>query len=151
MHCQLGKWWSRTAETWGSCSPGLKPIMHWCSVSQSVSPSVRLSAGPSVSRWLHRGKKSWPPPAGSPFDGPLSTSPCTAALPSGAFSHPLFFDYFLLCWGRYHLLSLVCKHTRAQGRTQCIEKSKPQWTAGIRWCTPKQLKGRLDIIFSGCN
>lgn len=59
-------------------------------------------------------------PAGSPFASPLSTSPCTAALPSGSFPHPLFllsifFFFIFLC---------------AQGPGIAL-KSKPQCTAGI--------------------
>lgn len=80
-------------------------------------------------------------PAGSPFVIPLSTSPCTAALPSGSFPHPLFLlSIFLVIFSLHFFLSLffffyIC----AQGPDIAL-KSKPRWTAGIAdlcWTTDK--------------
>lgn len=88
MHCELGKWWCSIAEIWSSCTLGLGPRTYHAPVlclSAGLSASCRLP----VRRWSPGGKKSWPPPAGLPSDGLLSTSPCTAALPSGASSVPL--------------------------------------------------------------
>lgn len=66
-------------------------------------------------------------PAGSPFASPLSTSPCTAALPSGSFPRPLFFTvYFFFSIFLSFFFFYIC----ARGPDIAL-KSKPQWTAGI--------------------
>lgn len=150
VHCLLGKWWNRTAVMWSSCTLGLGPWTYHAPVlclSVCLSTALSASCWLPVRLWSPRGKKSWPPPAGSRLDGPLSTSPCTAALPSGAFSLPLSLLFSLVYSHRYCLF-LCCANTqvREQECTQCSEhhmQSKPQQTAGFHWCTHKQLEGRL--------
>lgn len=68
------------------------------------------------------------PPAGPPFHGLLSTSPCTAALPSGAFSLPLSLFFFSCVFTQilsfcFVFFLLLDTQVWAQQCTQCSEHS----------------------------
>lgn len=67
-------------------------------------------------------------PAGSPFASPLSTSPFTAALPSGSFPHPLFLLSIFFLYISFLLLFFSHLRTRAR---HCIEV---QTTVDCRYC-----------------
>lgn len=84
-----------------------KQLYHWPWPLNLSCTDALSRAGLSASCWLFarllspRGKKSWPSPAGLPFDGLLSTSSFTAALPSGAVLLPLSLLFSLMCSQRY--------------------------------------------------
>lgn len=95
------------------------------------------------------GEESWPPPAGSPSGGLLSTVPVhrsaaiwSAALPSLC---------FLLCAHKDTVsIRRVQTDTRThicEGANNALNELKPQWTAGFHRRPPKQLEGRLICFF----
>lgn len=146
IHCKLGENWSSTVGMCSSCILGLDPLNYYASV---LCLSVCLLAclhplGSPLGCRVPEERNPDLPQLACLFYGLLSTSPCTAALPSGAFSLPLSLLYSPVCSQRYRLF-LMCKHTSLCTRartTQCIFGENPQWTAGFHGCTPKQLEGR---------
>jgi len=147
MHYKLAKWWSNTAEIRSSCTRGLGPWTYHQSAQRSDCPSVGLFAFCRLHVGLlsPRGNKSRPPQTGSLFDGRLSTSPHTAALPSGTSSINMFFLYSLFVH-THTVSSFVAQahqYMRSGRNNTANTRSKHQRTEGFHWCTPKHLQGRL--------
>lgn len=124
IHCKLGENWSSTVGMCSSCILGLDPLNYYASV---LCLSVCLLAclhplGSPLGCRVPEERNPDLPQLACLFYGLLSTSPCTAALPSGAFSLPLSLLYSPVCSQRYRLF-LMCKHTSLCTRartTQCI-------------------------------
>lgn len=147
IHCKLGENWSSTVGMCSSCILGLDPLNYYASV---LCLSVCLLAclhplGSLLGCRDPEERNPDLPQLACLFYGLLSTSPCTAALPSGAFSlPPTLFIVFSCVFTEILSLSYVQTHESVhEGAHNTVHIWwKPQRTAGFHGCTPKQLEGR---------
>lgn len=146
IHCELGKWWSRTTEIRSSCTLGVGP---WTYHAQVLCLSVCLLV--------------FLPPVGSLWDSGVPEErnpdlPQLACLSTAYCQHPHAQQHchlerspshslcFFLCvhidtvsffTAQTHKYVYKCTHNALN------TQSEPQRTAGFHWCTPKQLEGRF--------